>query len=423
MRRIAATAEIITVGRHPVGCFETGFHILLIHLPMGFDGGIARLVAHGACRIQRGGTTIDQMYESASRCTLRTLASHALYSLRTPIGADIREHDTFIGQQMSKEHRHAIEKIIFSGKDVCLARAVPVKRCAHHRFRKIEIRLVVGPLALALNTRCNGVVPDGLFLIAHFQQFRRALHQVADNHHVFHRKLPILVFFLAILSFSFSIEGGHGRTGEQRTVFVIVMPLLWFTILFYPCHGFFKLLFVVNTKVNASKYLYQRHILRTHTKILLQEIGIDNTTGDTHASVANREVRLTTHGGYGLSCTRKTKYFLRHIFRYRIVVQILHIMAINAVCRQSLLSVCSKHSSKINSTRPFCAIESPNSFGIIRIHVHRLRAIAPAGCDSDCRTDAFTLELLSACSTFTHTADGGIADDTLNKTAVAISEI
>ena len=55
---------------------------------------------------------------------------------------------------------------------------------------------------------------DGFFLVAHSAQFLAALHQVADNHHTLHGKLPVLVLLLTVLTLAFTIEGSHGNTRE-----------------------------------------------------------------------------------------------------------------------------------------------------------------------------------------------------------------
>ena len=104
MRAVATAAEVVAIGRHPTGSFQTGLDVLLSQFPVGLHDGIAVLVAFSTSSIQCGGTTVDEMDEAVGSTALGLPASDALYSLRTPVGADVREHDALVGQQMSEEH-------------------------------------------------------------------------------------------------------------------------------------------------------------------------------------------------------------------------------------------------------------------------------------------------------------------------------
>ena len=263
----------------------------------------------------------------------------------------------------------------------------------------------------------------GLFFIAHFQQTVAALHQVADNHHRFHGKGPVLVFLLTVLALALTVEGGHGHAREQRTVFVIVVALVGFAVLLHPGHGFGKLLLVVDAEIHATEYLYQRYILGAHAKVLLQEVGIHNRTGDSHTGIAQTQVTLASHRGHRLGGTRKAQYFLCHILGDGIIVEILHVMAVDAIGRQPLLGMGGQHGSQIDGSRTLRTIETPHGFRIVGIHVHRLRAVAPTRGHGNRRSHALALELLGTGGTLTYPADGRVRDDTLNLRSIAISQI
>ena len=155
---------------------------------------------------------------------------------------------------------------------------------------------------------------------------------------------------------------------------------------------------------------------------MLQEVSINNGTCNTHAGITHGKIALTPHRGHSLCSTSETKDFLGNVSGDGIVVDILHIMAIDTESRQALLCVGSKYSGQINRTRAFCAVEAPHGFRVVRVHVHRLGAIAPTGGDGDGGADAFALELLGAGSALRHTTDSAVGDDALHGRAVAIAE-
>ena len=345
------------------------------------------------------------MNEATSSLTLGTLASYTLYGLGAPIGADVGEHHTAVGQQVTEEHRHAVQEVVLRSQRIGLTRSVPVERGTHQRLGEVEVGLVVCPLALSLHTGSNGVVADGFFLIAHLEQLLRTLHQVADNHHVLHRELPVLVLLLAVLTLALAVEGSHGHAGEQRTVLVVVVTLLGLAVFLHPSHSLGKLLLVVDTEIDAAQYFYQRDVFRTHAKILLQEVGINDRTGNTHASIAKRQVRLTAHRSNSLCSTGKAQNLLCHVSRNRIVVQVLYVVTIDAVGGQSLLGMGGKDGSQINGARTLRTVEAPDSLRIGGVHVHGLGTIAPARSHGNGTADTLAFKLGCTGSTLADTAN------------------
>ena len=98
-------------------------------------------------------------------------------------------------------------------------------------------------------------------------------------------------------------------------------------------------------------------------------------------------------------------------------------MPVDTEGRQTLLGMCGKYGSQIDSTRTLCAVEAPNSFGVMRIHVHCLRTVAPARGDGDGRAHTLTLEFLGTGSTLGNTTDGGICNHTLHGRTVAVAQV
>jgi hypothetical protein len=63
----------------------------------------------------------------------------------------------------TKEHRRAIQAVVFGGKDIRLTDAIPVERGIQDRLHEIPVREVIRPLALPLEPRHDGIVPQGFF--------------------------------------------------------------------------------------------------------------------------------------------------------------------------------------------------------------------------------------------------------------------
>ena len=146
----------------------------------------------------------------------------------------------------------------------------------------------------------------------------------------------------------------------------------------YPFHSLGVFFLVVDAFLDATENLGHINLLGTQAKIFLQEIGVDNTAGNTHRHIADREVRLASHGCHSLGSLGPAQNLFSHIGRDAVVFEVLHIMTIDAECGQALLCMGGQHGSEIHGTGTFCTIESPHCFGIVRVHVHGLRAIAPA---------------------------------------------
>ena len=254
-----------------------------------------------------------------------------------------------------------------------------------------------------------------LLLISHLAQPLVAMHEVADDHHRLHGELPVLVLLLSVLTLALAVEGGHGRAGEERTVFVIVVAFLRLAVFVDPLHRFLELLGVEDVEVHATQNLHQRHILRAHAEIVLQEVGVHDASGNSHAGIAQRQIRLAAHRRNSLGGAGEAQYLLCYVGRNGVIVEVLHVVTVDAKGGQSLLGMCSEHCSQIDGTRALRSVESPHSLRVVRVHIHRLRAVAPAGGHSDGTSHALALELLGTGRTLSHTADGAVGNDALHR--------
>ena len=82
-----------------------------------------------------------------------------------------------------------------------------------------------------------------------------------------------------------------------------------------------------------------------------------------------------------------------------------------------------ENGGEIDGTRALRTIEAPDSLRVVGVHIHRLRAVTPAAGNGNGRAHSLALELFGTGSTLAHTTDGGVGDDTLYGTSVAVAQI
>ena len=107
--------------------------------------------------------------------------------------------------------------------------------------------------------------------------------------------------------------------------------------------------------------------------------------------------------------------FFLHVGGNRFVAAVLHVAAVNAESRQSLLRVAGQHGGEINRAGPLGAVETPHGLGNDRVHVHRLAAVTPARRHGQRQADAFAREFFRAGGGLGHAADAGVGDDALRR--------
>lgn len=130
-----------------------------------------------------------------------------------------------------------------------------------------------------------------------------------------------------------------------------------------------------------------------------------------------------SHRSYCLCSACKTKNLFRYIFRDCIIVQILNVASVDTECGKAFLCVSGKYGSKVYSSRTFCAVESPDSFRIMRVHIHRFSTIAPARSDGNGRADPFSFKLFRTSGTFGYASDRAIGYNTFYRTAITVFQV
>ena len=348
------------------------------------------------------------MNHTACSKSSQFLTSDALHSFRAPICTNVREHLSTTSHQIAKQHSYSVASIILCSQYVCLANTVPVECTTHQCFCEVAIRLPVCPLALSLETASYCIVADSFFFVAHLEQFRIALHQVAHDQGHFHHKLPVGILLFACL----------------LTVLAVLVPaFVCLTIFLGPCHRLFVFFVVIDTFFHTAQDLCFIHALIAHTEVALEEILVYDTACDTHTLATDRQVTLTAHICHSNGSTCKAKQLFSHVCWDSIVVQILYVVTIDAKGRKPLLCMTSQHCSQVNCTRALCAVETPNSLRPVRVHVHRFRTIAPARSHCDCSTYAFAFELFSTCCSFCYATDSAVGDNALHRCTICVAHI
>ena len=89
----------------------------------------------------------------------------------------------------------------------------------------------------------------------------------------------------------------------------------------------------------------------------------------------------------------------------RLVAHILDVASVDVEDGQALLVVGGRDRGQIDRAGSFGAVEAPDGLGQMRVHVHGLGAVAPAGRHGQRDADAFAAELLGAGRGLGHAAD------------------
>ena len=98
-------------------------------------------------------------------------------------------------------------------------------------------------------------------------------------------------------------------------------------------------------------------------------------------------------------------------------------MTVYSESGKSLLRVGSEHGGEINGAGTLRTVETPDSLGPKRIHVHSLGTVAPARCHRDSSPDTLALEFFSAGRAFGHTANCAVSYDALDGSTIRVLKI
>ena len=325
--------------------------------------------------------------------------------LRAPIGAHVRKNLRRVGQKLAKQHAQAVEYVVLGSQHIGLARSGPVEGCIQQRFGEIAVGIEIRPLPLSLEPGRDGVVAEHFFL-AVVGQVRVAAHQVFDDAHHFDDEGPILFLLLR----RFLDCGG-----------VFVQALL--ALFAGPGKRTLKFRVVINFFGHAADDFDLVHAFHAHAQIFFDKGGINNRSADAHADGTDLQIALAAHGGGGDGRAPKAQEFFLYVGGDFGIVGVLHIVAVNAESRQAFLCVRRQNAGQVDRAGALRAVEAPYALDGQGIHIHGLRAVAPARGHGQGDIHAGAPELIGAGGRFRNAADGRIRDDHLHRRSVRIPEI
>jgi len=404
----AAATEIAVVGCGPGGGLGHLLDILVGDFPPLSHDAVAVFVLAFAAGVKGGSAGVDKVDKAAVLFGLAfdLVAGGTLGGLGGPVGADVGEHLGAVGEKLHEQHAKTVENVVLGGKNVGLTGAVVVEGGVEQSFGEVAVGIEVGPLTLTLEAAGDGVVTDHLFFAAGRQVGIAVEHILDDAVHLC-KEVPLL--FLLV-----------GGSSDELGVLV---PAL-FAVLFDPCSALCDLFGVVDALGHSAEDFNLVNGLNAHTEVGLDKVGVDNGAADTHADGADLQVGLAAHGGNGNCGAGETEeLFLNVGGNVGYFVKVLNVVAVNAEGGKTLLGVGSENGRQVNSAGTLGAVEAPNALDGLRIHVHGLRAVAPAGCDGEGDVDAVLLELFGAGGSLGNAADGGVCDYDLNRIAVGILKV
>ena len=264
---------------------------------------------------------------------------------------------------------------------------------------------MIRPLSLPLEAGGNGVVTDR-FLLGALGQTVVSAHQVLHDQRGFDGEFPVLRLLF-------------GGLADECGVLVKAFG----TVFLHPRHGAVELLAVINALLYATQNLDLIDRFHAHTEVILKEIRVDLRAGNAHAHRADLQVGLTLHGHGGDGGSAEAEQLFLHVCRNFGCGCGLDVMPVNAECRQSLLRVRGKDGGKIDRAGALGAVEAPDRLDGVRVHVHGLRAVAPAGCNRQGNSDLLAFEFLRAGGSLPYAPDGGIGNDHTHGRAVGVAEV
>ena len=398
VRAPSTAREIFRDRRVPCRRLEAGVDFFVRDLPEGLEGGLSvrPLLLAGSIEGCRAG--IDQVEQTIGRRSFRFPTPGSFGDgVGAPVGAEVGKDLGAVGQQPAEEHAGPVHGVVFRGHDVGGALPIPIEGTVEDRLEVIPIRVVVGPLPLALEAPGNGVVAVGLFTEAQFGQPGIAHHQVAGDEGHLDGVFPFLVQLFAAARFRRAVE-----------------VLSFRAVLLRPGQGLLVFHLVEQPLVDPSAEFAHIDGLDPHAEVIFQERGIDHAAGDAHARSSHGQIGFSADSGDSQSGPGEVQDFFLHIIRDGFGVGVLDVASVDAEGGESFLRVAREHGGEIDGARAFGAVESPDRLGPVGVHVHGFGSVAPAGGDRQADADIFPAEFVLAGGGFADAADGGVRDDTFD---------
>ena len=129
------------------------------------------------------------------------------------------------------------------------------------------------------------------------------------------------------------------------------------------------------------------------------------------------------HRGDGDGRAAEAKQLFLHVFRNGRILDVLHVMAVNAESRQALLRMRGQNGGQIYRAGALGGVQTPDGLDRAAVEIHRFAAIAPAGRYTQGDVYALAAELVGAGGAFRHAANRRIGDDYLHRFAVGVAQV
>ena len=352
------------------------------------------------------------MNKAVCRFALRLFAGDALVSLGAPISTHIVEAGCGVGHQCTQHHGNAVQRVVLGGKRCGGFGAVPVEGRSQNCLGEVAVRQPVRPVALALETACNGVLAQRFLMPAQLGELRVAIENIAHNDAHFCNEFPIL------------IGGNHlGFRDNFGQVFALVAVKALFAVGANPAKRLFVFLGVVNAQRHAAQDFGEVAPLSADTKIFLEHFRVAVAAHNAHGNSAHIDIGFVFHPAHGNGTACIAQNFFLYIGGNGFVGCILHVVAVDGKSGQSLLGVCRQHSGEINRAGTFGAVKAPNCLDGFRVHIKRFAAVAPAGGHGQCCHYILAAEFILASRGLRAAADGAVRNHALHRRAVRIAQI
>ena len=134
---------------------------------------------------------------------------------------------------------------------------------------------------------------------------------------------------------------------------------------------------------HAADKLREVNGFDAHSKPFFPECGVHDRAGDAHGCAAHGEVAFAAHEGNGEAAADEGEEFLADVCGDGCVGGGLDVLAVDAEGGEAFLRVSGEGCGEIDCAGALGAVEAPDGFGQVRVHVHRFRAVAPAGGDGE----------------------------------------
>ena len=293
--------------------------------------------------------------------TGRLMSRNPLTGLGAPVSAHIVEAGGGIGDKGAKQHSHAIQRVVFRGKGCGGLGAVPVEGGGHYSLGEVRVGQPVGPLALALEAACNGVLAKSFLVPAQFVKFGIAEEYIPDDYRHLGDELPVF------------IRGDDlGLSYNIRQVLAFVQVKALGTVFLYPAKGLCILLMVVYLKGNAAQDFGHIHPLGPDAEIFLEHIRVAVAARDAHCHAAQVDIGFILHPAHSHSAPGEFQYLFSYVGRDGAIPQVLHIVAVDGEGRQAFLGVGSHDGGKVHRSRALGAVKAPYRLDGLGVHIKGL---------------------------------------------------